>query len=127
MSAAVAWEIEAREAAEAHTKQLEPKVEVYDKVMSIDGTYSIGEVGKLLHITQNQMYEKLRGAGILCRDKSRWNPPKVKYYPYFPVSTTIREDKYGNLHRGEVTRAYPEAIPIIIGVPGLTVTGEIEA
>ena len=127
MSAAVAWEIEAREAAEAHTKQLEPKVEVYDKVMSIDGTYSIGEVGKMLHITQNKMYEKLRGVGILCRDKARWNIPTVKYNPYFPVRTTILEDKHGNVHRGEVTRAYPEAIPIIMQVLGLTVTGEIEA
>lgn len=52
MSAAVAREIEAREAAEAHAKELEPKVEVYDKVMSIDGTYSIGEVGKLLAVSR---------------------------------------------------------------------------
>lgn len=124
---AYAREIEAREAAEAHAKELEPKVEVYDKVMSIDGTYSIGEVGKMLHITQNKMYEKLRGAGVLCRDKARWNTPTVKYDPYFPVRTTTRKDKYGNFHRGEVTRAYPTAIPIIMQVLGLTVTGEIEA
>ena len=124
---AYAREVQAREAAEAHAKELEPKAEIYDMVMSIDGTYSIGEVGKLFRITQNNMFKKMRDAGILCRDKARWNTPTVKYDPYFPVRTTIREDTYGNIHRDNVTRAYPEAIPLIIQVLGLTVTREIEA
>lgn len=124
---AYAREVQAREAAEAHVKELEPKAEVYDMVMDIDGTYSIGEVGKMFNKTQNKMFELLREAGILCRDSARWNTPKVKYEPYFAVKIKYREDKYGNIHRDEITRAYPEAIPVIIRVLGLTPTAkEIE-
>lgn len=51
------------EAAEARNATLEPKGDAYDALMSGDGTYSVKEVAKMLHIKgvgQNNLFKILR-------------------------------------------------------------------
>lgn len=89
---------------------LDPKAEEYDLYINSDGTYSMNQVGKLLHIGEYKLFRKLREEKILFVE----NGDNVPYQPfeeagYFKVVSTI--DYGGNVH--STTRVFPKGVSYI--------------
>lgn len=102
---------------------LEPKAEEYDLYINSDGTYSMNQVGKLLHIGEYKLFRKLREEKILFVE----NGDNVPYQPfeeagYFKVVSTI--DYGGNVH--STTRVTPKGVSYICKRLHL-VSGEVVA
>lgn len=59
-----------REIAEAKVKELQPKAEIFDRVMSSDDCIDIGEAARVLKLSygRNTLFDKLRSLSILMRD-----------------------------------------------------------
>ena len=78
-------EVEANEQLEAKNKELEPKAESYDSFMSGEGTFSMGEVGKMLDIGRATLFRLLRNCGVLISTENQKGVPYQKYKHHFEV------------------------------------------
>ncbi|MDO5730777.1 MAG: phage antirepressor KilAC domain-containing protein [Corynebacterium sphenisci] len=90
-----------------------PKADAYDTFISADGTYSIGNVAKMLGLSQNKLFDELRNAGILIAKGAMRNTPYQRYMHHF----TVRAYEYGR-HDGTrgssyTTRVQPSGIDFI--------------
>jgi anti-repressor protein len=98
--AARAWadQYEQREIAEARVKQLEPKAQTYDQLMSSDVAISFGQFGKMIGMGRNNLFKECRQRGYLIPKGKEKNNPYQKYIDqgYFEVIETpinISDDK----------------------------------
>ncbi|NUU94797.1 hypothetical protein XO10_00480 [Marinitoga sp. 1135] len=84
---------EERQALEAENRQMKPKAEAFDELISTDGKYTMSEVAKLLNWGRNRLFKFLRMQGILRNN----NEPYQEYVDrgYFKLRTyTIKHTDF---------------------------------
>lgn len=117
---AYAREVEAREAVEAYAKQLEPKADAYSAFMDADGTQSIGNVAKMLGLSQNKLFALLRNAGVLIAKGHMRNTPYQQYMHHFKVTPYTYERRDGSLGASYTTTVQTSGVDFIrrkLGIP----------
>lgn len=115
---AEALELAASQAREldAATRQLEaakPKVDAYDSFMDADGTYSVGAVAKMIGLSQNKLFDRLRGVGVLISKGPMRNTPYQKYMHHFSVKAHEFERSNGLRSTSYTTRVQPSGVDFI--------------
>lgn len=90
-----------------------PKAEAYDTFMDADGTYSIGNVAKMLGMSQNKLFDQLRNCGILISRGAMRNTPYQKYMHHFAVKAFDYERTNGHRGTSYTTRVQPSGIDFI--------------
>ena len=53
------------------SKTARPKVEAYDAFIDADGTYTIGAAAKMVGLSQNKLFDRLRNDGVLIAQRVR--------------------------------------------------------
>lgn len=71
--------------AEAEAEESRPKAEAYDTFLSIEGSYYMGNVAKMLGMGQNELFERLRGCRVLIPSGHMRNTPYAEYKRHFVV------------------------------------------
>lgn len=110
VAAAEARKVEALEARAAIDA---PKVEAYDAFMDADGTYSIGAVAKMVGLSQNKMFDRLRNEGVLIAKGAMRNTPYQQYMHHFTVKAYDYERSNGDRGTGYTTRVQPSGVDFI--------------
>lgn len=105
---------------EAKNKELEPKADAYDTFLSADGTYSVGSVAKMLGLSQNKMFDRLRNDGVLIAKGAMRNTPYQKYMHHFHVKAHEYERKDGTRGTSYTTTVQPSGIDFIRKKLGLS-------
>lgn len=111
-----------REALEQQAVADAPKIEAYDTFLDADGTYSVGNVAKMLGLSQNKLFDRLRGAGVLISKGAMRNTPYQKYMHHFAVKAYDYERSNGERATSYTTRVLPSGIGFIqrkLGQPEL--------
>lgn len=90
-----------------------PKVEAYDRFIDADGTYSVGNVAKMLGLSQNKLFDLLRNEGILIAKGAMRNTPYQRYMHHFTVKAYEYERTNGERGTGYTTRVQPTGISFI--------------
>lgn len=98
---------------EAKNKQLEPKADAYDTFLDGDGTYSIGNVAKMLGTSQNKLFTELRNRGVLIPKGAMRNTPYQKYMHHFAVKAYEFQRSNGTTGTSYTTRVQPSGIDFI--------------
>lgn len=98
---------------EAKNKELEPKADAYDSFLAADGTYSVGNVAKMLGLSQNKLFDRLRNEGVLIAKGAMRNTPYQKYMHHFHVKAHEYERKDGTRGTGYTTTVQPSGIDFI--------------
>lgn len=119
---AYASELEAREAAEAQMRELEPKAESYDRFISGDGTYAVGSVAKILGLSQNKLFDLLRNEGVFIAKGAMRNTPYQRHMHHFVVRAYEFERSDGTPGTSYTTRVQPNGLAFIARKLGLTIT-----
>lgn len=106
---------QAREIEQAALKIAEdaPKVEAFDTFMDADGTYSVGAVAKMLGLSQNKLFDQLRGHGVLIGKGSMRNTPYQQYMHHFEVRATNFERGNGERGVSYTTKVLPSGVEFI--------------
>lgn len=117
----------AREAMESYARELEPKADAYTRFMDGDGSYSIGSVAKMLGLSQNKLFDRLRGAGILIAKGHMRNTPYQKYMHHFVVKASEYERSDGTRGTSYTTRVLPSGVEFIARKLGLEIREEAAA
>ena len=102
-----------RLALEAKAKELEPKADAYDTFISGDGTYSVGNVAKMLGLSQNKLFDELRNHKILIAKGAMRNTPYQQYMHHFTVKAYDYERSNGERATSYTTRVQPTGINFI--------------
>lgn len=121
---AFAREVEAREAMESYARELEPKADNYDRFISGDGTYSVGNVAKMLGTSQNKLFAHLRNSGVLISKGPMRNTPYQKYMHHFEVKAYDFTRSDGTVGTSYTPRIQPTGVDFIARKLGLTVQKE---
>lgn len=108
-----------RLALEERTKELEPKAEAYDRFMDADGTYSVGNIAKMLGLSQNKLFDLLRNEGILISKGHMRNTPYQPYMRHFTVKAFEFERTDGTRGTSYTPRVQPSGINFICKKLGL--------
>lgn len=116
---AYAREVEAREAMESYARELEPKADSYDRFISGDGTYAIGNVAKMLGLSQNKLFDQLRNAGVLIAKGPMRNTPYQRYMHHFTVKAFDFTRSDGTTGTSYTTRVQPSGVEFISRKLGL--------
>ncbi|TSD68087.1 phage antirepressor [Aeromicrobium piscarium] len=90
-----------------------PKAEAYDAFIDADGTYSIGAVAKMVGLSQNKLFDKLRGAGVLISKGAMRNTPYQQYMHHFAVKAYEFERSNGERGTSYTTRVLPSGVEFI--------------
>ena len=98
---------------EAKNKELEPKADAYDTFISGDGTYSVGNVAKMLGMSQNKLFDELRNHKILIAKGAMRNTPYQQYMHHFTVKAYDYERSNGERATSYTTRVQPNGINFI--------------
>lgn len=98
---------------EAKNKELEPKADAYDSFLAADGTYSVGNVAKMLGLSQNKLFDRLRNEGVLIAKGAMRNTPYQKYMHHFHVKAHEYERRDGTRGTGYTTTVQPSGIDFI--------------
>lgn len=109
-----------RQAVEAMT----PKAEAYDQFMDADGTYSVGAVAKMLGLSQNKTFDRLRNEGVLIAKGAMRNTPYQQYMHHFSVKAYEFERSDGTRGTSYTTRIQPSGVDFIrrkLNIPALAV------
>ncbi|MFI8595894.1 phage antirepressor [Rothia koreensis] len=117
---AYAREVEAREAMESYAKELEPKADSYDRFISGDGTYSVGNVAKMLGLSQNKLFAMLRNNGVLISKGSMRNTPYQQYMHHFAVKAYDFTRSDGTTGTSYTTRVQPSGVEFVARKLGLS-------
>lgn len=126
---AYAQEVEARQAIESYAKQLEPKADAYNAFMDADGTDSIGSVAKMLGLSQNKLFDRLRNAGVLIAKGHMRNTPYQQYMHHFKVTPYTYERKDGSTGASYTTTVQPSGVEFIrrkLGIPAIQTVMEVQ-
>ncbi|MDU7718813.1 MAG: phage antirepressor [Cutibacterium avidum] len=103
----------ARLAMESLVHELEPKADMYDRFLDADGTYSIGNVAKMVGLSQNKMFDRLRNSGVLIAKGAMRNTPYQRYMHHFSVHPYDFERSDGTRGTSYTTRVQPSGIQFI--------------
>lgn len=114
-------EQKAREAVESYARELEPKADAYDRFLDADGSYSVGAVAKMLGLSQNKLFDRLRGVGVLIAKGHMRNTPYQKYMHHFAVNAYEFERSDGTRSTSYTTKVLPSGIEFISRKLGITV------
>lgn len=117
---AYAEEVEAREAIEAQMRELEPKAESYDRFISGDGTYSVGNVAKILGLSQNKLVDLLRNEGVFIAKGAMRNTPYQRYMHHFVVRAYEFMRSDGTSGTSYTTKVQPSGLEFVsrkLGLP----------
>lgn len=90
-----------------------PKAEAYDAFIDADGTYSIGAVAKMVGLSQNKLFDKLRAAGVLISKGAMRNTPYQQYMHHFAVKAYEFERSNGERGTSYTTRVLPSGVEFI--------------
>lgn len=90
-----------------------PKVEAYDTFIDADGTYSVGNVAKMLGRSQNKLFTELRNIGVLIAKGHMRNTPRQEYMKHFTVKAYSYTRSDGNEGTSYTTRVQPSGINFI--------------
>ncbi len=113
LAQAVKREKAARLAMESLVHELEPKADMYDRFLDADGTYSIGNVAKMVGLSQNKLFDRLRNSGILIAKGAMRNTPYQRYMHHFSVRPYDYERSDGTRGTSYTTRVQPSGIQFI--------------
>src|SRR5699024_1860171 len=94
-------------------RELEPKAEAYDSFMDSDGTYSVGNVAKMLGTSQNRLFTELRNHGVLISKGHMRNTPYQQYMHHFAVKAYSFTRSDGNEGTSYTTRVQPSGVDFI--------------
>lgn len=100
-------------ALEAKVEEIEPKAEAYDIFMDSDGTYSVGNVAKMLGFSQNKLFTELRNHGVLIAKGAMRNTPYQQYMHHFTVKAYSYTRSDGNEGTSYTTRVQPSGVDFI--------------
>lgn len=114
-------EQKAREAVETYARELEPKADAYDRFLDADGSYSVGAVAKMLGLSQNKLFDRLRGVGVLIAKGHMRNTPYQKYMHHFAVNAYEFERSDGTRSTSYTTKVLPSGIEFVSRKLGITV------
>lgn len=106
-------EAKARAAIESYARELEPKAEAYEAFMDADGTYSIGAVAKMVGLSQNGLFDRLRSAEILISKGAMRNTPYQRYMHHFSVKAYEYERHDGTRGTSYTSRVLPTGVDFI--------------
>lgn len=104
---------------EARNEELEPKATAYDTFIGSDGTYSVGNVAKMLGVSQNKLFDLLRNSGIMIAKGAMRNTPYQRYMHHFTVKASNYERSNGERGTSYTTRVQPSGIDFIARKLGL--------
>ncbi|MDU5415554.1 MAG: phage antirepressor KilAC domain-containing protein [Cutibacterium avidum] len=113
LAQAVKREKAARLAMESLVHELEPKADMYDRFLGADGTYSIGNVAKMVGLSQNKLFDRLRNSGVLIAKGAMRNTPYQRYMHHFSVHPYDFERSDGTRGTSYTTRVQPSGIQFI--------------
>ena len=116
--------IEANRTLEEQSRQLEewkPKADSYDRFISGDGTYAIGNVAKMLGLSQNKLFNQLRNAGVLIAKGGMRNTPYQRYMHHFTVKAFDFTRSDGTTGTSYTTRVQPSGVEFVARRLGLRV------
>ena len=97
----------------AHVTELEPKAEGYDSLLSSEGTFSLGDVAKILGIGRQTLFNRLRAEKVLISGGDMRNTPYQQYAKHFKVRAKTFTTDDGRSHITFKTYAKPSALPFI--------------
>ena len=97
----------------AHVTELEPKAEGYDSLLSSEGTFSLGDVAKILGIGRQTLFNQLRAEKVLISGGDMRNTPYQHYAKHFKVRAKTFTTDDGRSHVTFKTYAKPSALPFI--------------
>lgn len=101
------------EQAEHELEEARPKVEAYDSFMDADGTYSVGAVAKMLGLSQNKLFDRLRSEGLFIAKGAMRNTPYQQYMQHFSVKAFDYERSNGDRGTSYTTRVQPSGVDFI--------------
>ena len=101
------------EQAEAELESARPKAEAYDAFIDADGTYSIGAVAKMVGLSQNKLFDRLRNDGVLIAKGAMRNTPYQQYMHHFSVKAYDYERSNGDRGTSYTTRVQPSGVDFI--------------
>lgn len=113
--------IEARDAMESYARELEPKADAYTRFIDADGTYAVGTVAKMLGLSQNKLFDRLRGGGIFISKGPMRNTPYQQYMHHFAVKAFEYERANGTRGTSYTTRVLGTGVEFIARKLGLEV------
>lgn len=90
-----------------------PKAEAYDSFMDSDGTYSVGNVAKMLGMSQNKLFTELRNHSVLIAKGAMRNTPYQQYMHHFSVKAYSYTRSDGNEATSYTTRVQPSGVDFI--------------
>ena len=90
-----------------------PKAEAYDTFIGADGTYSVGNVAKMLGTSQNKLFTELRNHGVLIAKGAMRNTPYQQYMHHFAVKAYSYTRSDGNEGTSYTTRVQPSGVDFI--------------
>jgi phage antirepressor YoqD-like protein len=110
---ALAEEIEAHEATQLQLEAAKPKIEQYERTMNAEGTFSVGDVAKMIGTGQNRLFDFLRNQNVLFHHRGH-NQPYQQYVDngWFRVVQTTYP-------HGERQESYPKVFVLPKGVEGI--------
>lgn len=114
--------IEARDAMESYARELEPKADAYTRFIDADGTYAVGTVAKMLGLSQNKLFDRLRGGGIFISKGPMRNTPYQQYMHHFAVKAYEYERTNGARGTSYTTRVLGTGVEFIARKLGLSIT-----
>lgn len=90
-----------------------PKVQAYDQFLDADGTYSVGNVAKMLGRSQNKLFADLRNNGIFIAKGAMANTPYQQYMHHFAVKAYTYTRADGTEGTSYTTRVQPSGLDFI--------------
>lgn len=103
--------------------ELAPKADAYSAFIDADGTYSIGSVAKMVGLSQNKLFDRLRNAGVLIAKGAMRNTPYQKYMHHFAVKAYDFERSDGTRSTSYTPRVQPSGVDFIRRKLGLVESG----
>lgn len=101
------------EEAEHELEEARPKVEAYDAFMDADGTYAVGAVAKMIGLSQNKLFDRLRNEGVLIAKGAMRNTPYQQYMHHFSVKAHDFERSNGDRSTSYTTRVQSSGVDFI--------------
>jgi anti-repressor protein len=101
------------EAAEQRIAEAAPKVEAYDAFIDADGTYAVGTVAKMVGLSQNKLFDRLRNDSVLISKGAMRNTPYQQYMHHFSVKAHDFERSNGDRSTSYTTRVQPSGVDFI--------------
>lgn len=96
-----------------------PKVEAYDRFMTAEGDYAMGDVARMLGVGRTTLFARMRADGILIDGGAGHNTPYQRYMRHFRVVASEYTDSKGKEHATRTTYVRPSGVEFIARRLGL--------